>query len=113
MSKEIPTDGYAIKRSAPRFAYALDVQWQPDAPGSRPAQGRTRDISVRGFYFYSAINQPVGARLTFSVPFDLDRKEQTPPVLKGVGRVVRCEDLGSSNCQGAFGIAVKIDEVTP
>lgn len=109
-----PNGHYAQQRSAPRFAMALDIEWQPQAAQPpRPIQGRTRDISVRGFYFFSPMQQPLGTRLQFSVPFAFDHAGEMRPILKGIGSVVRCEELDASQKQAPFGIAVKIDEVIP
>jgi len=107
-------NGYAIQRAAPRFAISLPIEWSPQQGAvARRLQGRTRDISVRGVYFFGALQQPIGLRLSFTVPYQYSDAGHVRPFLKGVGSVVRCEELGSSHREGAFGIAVKIDEIIP
>lgn len=73
MAHELTIDsGFAQQRSAPRFAMPSDIEWYPQTTQPpRPFQGRIRDISVRGFYFFSPLQQPLGTRLHFSVTFEM------------------------------------------
>lgn len=106
---------YPQMRAAPRFLATVDVRVQPqDQPNAGWVQGRVRDISVRGFYFFSPVRGEIGSRLRFSVPWNMIRiAKNSSPFLAGVGSIVRCEELSSPGHPESFGIAVKIDEATP
>jgi hypothetical protein len=100
------------RREAPRVQVSLDVKLQlTNQPESPWNTGRIRDISVRGFYFFSPIRHEVGSLLRFSVPWQILRQTKEPkPMLAGIGSIVRCEELGDGEAPEAFGIAVKIVE---
>lgn len=102
------------RREAPRFRTSVDVRVQPhDQPNADWVQGRVRDISVRGFYFFSPVRHEIGSRLRFSVPWNIIRSTRKPSAfLAGLGSIVRCEELSSPGQPQSFGIAVRIDEAT-
>lgn len=107
---------YPQRREAPRFAASVEVRVQPqDQPDADWIQGRIRDISARGFYFFSPVRREVGSRLRFYVPWNIIRSAKDPSAfLAGSASIVRCEELLLSPGHfSSFGIAVKIDEVTP
>ena len=100
-----------VMRQAPRFTLPLDVKCRPVTDLSSQAfLGNVRNISVRGLYFLSAADQPIGARLNFIVT---QQTGQGRFLLKGTCTVVRCDDLSASHQEAGFGIAAKIEEVTP
>lgn len=102
----------ADRREAPRVKVSLDVKLQlTNQPESPWNTGRIRDISVRGFYFFSPVRHEVGSLLRFSVPWQILRQTKQPkPMLAGIGSIVRCEKLAGGGAPEAFGIAVKIIE---
>jgi PilZ domain len=106
---------YPQRREAPRFLSSADVRVQPlDQPNADWVQGRVRDISVRGFYFFSPRRHEIGSRLRFSVPWSIVRSTKNPSAfLAGFASIVRCEELSSSGQPETYGIAVRIDEATP
>jgi hypothetical protein len=98
------------QRRAPRFAMPLSVELQrQDEPASEWTASRIRDISVRGFYFFSPIRQLVGTKFKFSVPFQPESVSDKR-LLRGVASVVRCEKLETSAASPSFGVAVEIEE---
>ena len=88
----------------------LDVELQER--GQAATRARIRDISVRGFYFFSPVRYPVGATLTFSVPHNSKGVTKQGTLIRGLASIVRCEELRRSS-ETEFGIAAKIDEITP
>jgi hypothetical protein len=114
MPSDRKIDFISNRRRAPRFAMPLNVDLQPQGePNSEWAHGRIRDISIRGFYFFSAIRHSVGSRFRFLVPFQSGVVAPDKKLIAGVAKVVRCESLDASTSATPFGVALEIEEIAP
>jgi len=71
----------------------------------------TRDVSLRGVYFFSEAERPVGTKLNFSVLFLREMTGDNVDLISGVARVVSC-DLLEADGGRRFGVALAIEETT-
>jgi hypothetical protein len=81
-------------------------------PGSDWSHVRVRDISTRGFYFFSPARREIGPCLRFVVSFEPGIVDTEGPLIGGEAKIVRCDDLRPSGTFEAFGIAARITEKT-
>jgi hypothetical protein len=99
-------------RKAPRFLAPkhLGILLQ-DPAGGPPQVTRMRDISLRGFYFFSNVRHGIGSTVRFSIPFEFTATKSKTDLLAGVAKIVRCDELDPSTGE-AFGVAARIEETT-
>lgn len=72
---------------------------------------KTRDVSMCGIYFISDDEPDIGSRFNFSVMFIRKASGEQRDLMSGVARIVRCEQLPSSNAE-RFGVGVAIEKTT-
>jgi hypothetical protein len=116
MEKGSKRSGRSDKRKTPRFPSPkhLELLLQ-DQTGGPPRIMRMRDVSLRGFYFFSQVRHGVGSMVRFSIPFEFPATKTKTDLLAGVAKVVRCDELDPKldPVSGErFGVAAKIEETT-
>lgn len=101
------------RRSANRYAVAMRVEIWPECEkrGSGTEFARTRDISMHGVFFISAIEHAIGKKVNFSVLFLHQPSGSEADLITGLGRIVRCEPLVAVQ-ELHFGIAIEIEKTT-
>ena len=104
------------KRKAPRFRSPkhLELLLQ-DQAGGAPRSLRMRDVSLRGFYFFSQVRHGIGSMVRFTIPFEFPATKTKTDLLSGVAKIVRCDELDPNLdpvSSDRFGVAAKIEETT-
>jgi len=105
--------GVNERRAARRFRVAMRMEIWPEEQ-ARQADAvfvSTRDVSLRGIYFFGEEVGAVGAKLNFIVLDMRDLGAKPVDLARGIGRVVRSEPLPSAEGQG-FGVALAIEKTT-
>ncbi len=99
------------RRGARRFRVSLRVKLCfPGEEGTSTPKLEIRDVSQRGFYFFSEVKRELASRFHFSILLRKPSGEEAD-LLKGTGQIVRCEDISPSRAHH-FGIAAKIEDTT-
>lgn len=98
------------RRSANRYAVSMRMEIWPESEqrGSSAKAARTRDISMRGIYFFCDAEHCVGTRVNFAVVFRHQLTRIEEDLISGLGRIVRCEG-GLAAGEAQFGVAIKIE----
>lgn len=101
------------RRKARRYAISMRMELWTESEKRRatPVFVRTRDVSLRGIYYFSSIEREVGSLLSFSVIFLKEFSGEDSDLIAGFARVVRCE-AHPSNAKAAFGIALAIEKTS-
>jgi len=101
-----PPLGHPDRRSVPRYLLSLPVSARA-AQDAEPFAGMSRDISVRGIYFFIDQLLATGSvlDLSFTMPADITEGMEVFVVVQG--RILRVE--GESDAE-RIGVAVVIDK---
>ncbi len=102
------------RRGASRYAVSLRMEiWPEDR--ERPPEPKfvnTRDVSLRGIYYLCETERPIGSKMNFSLIFLREFCGEDADLIRGIGRVVRCDSLASRDEGPRFGVAVAIEKTT-
>jgi hypothetical protein len=99
------------RRGARRFDGPLRVDlWSQDQNRDQAPRDDVKNFSLRGFYFFSNVRRNLGSVFNFSMLFRKPSTLQEVDLVRGVAKVVRCEDLPLLD--GRYGIAAKIERTT-
>ena len=99
------------RRQSRRFPTPLRVELWSDEKSCERRRERMKDISLRGFYFFSEISRAPGALLNFSVRFVRRSTGQEVDLLRGIARVIRCDEHPQGEAE-PYGMAARIEETT-
>lgn len=100
----------AERRTAVRYEVSLAVELWPAArlTPMGPFCSTTRDMSIRGFYFFSDRIFEAGTRVKFRVVGPSEIAGGGPELVRGIGKCVRIEQMPGANC---YGVGVLIEKV--
>ena len=98
------------RRAATRYRVGLRIEIWPESHrrSANPAFVRTRDMSTQGIYFLSETEREVDLRFNFAVIFLRELTGEAAELIKGVGRVIRCERL-ETEPYPSYGVALAIE----
>lgn len=88
-----------LRRAARRYKLELQVEirLESDPKELGPILGRTRDVSIRGFYFRIGRGVGVGMKIGFSIMPPWEGTQTTHAFINGWARVVRVEEILESS----------------
>ena len=92
------------RRSSRRFTMTLPLTVRSSEPGGREQQGRTRDVSFRGLYFFSEAEFEPGSPLEFVLTLPREITLAGDVNIRCFAQVVRTE---ADN--GQVGVAARIN----
>jgi hypothetical protein len=83
------------QRSKPRFRVEVPaLYWAAGDDCLRALRTRTKDISRTGLYFYGEFDKPLGSTFEFEVQLPAPFGKGAGGLLRGQGKLVRCDALG-------------------
>jgi hypothetical protein len=95
----------AERREARRFTMTLPLTVRCSGPsGIEERQGRTRDVSFRGLYFWTDADFPAGSEIEFTLILPKEVTRATDVNIHCKGRILRVEPR-----DGDRGVAARIE----
>jgi hypothetical protein len=105
--------GSRERRRGIRYAVAMRMEIWPESQErlAEPNFVSTRDVSLRGVYFFTDEERIIGSKLNFSILFLREFIGEEADLINGVARIVRCDLLRDREAP-RFGIAMTIEKTT-
>lgn len=93
------------RREARRFTMTLPLTVRCNGPsGIEERQGKTRDVSFRGLYFWTDADFPAGSEIEFTLILPREVTRAADVNIRCTGRILRVEPR-----DGEHGIAARIE----
>jgi hypothetical protein len=93
------------RRGSRRYTMELPLSVKSSGPGGTiERQGKTRDVSFRGLYFWTDADFPAGAQIEFTLTLPKEVTLAADVNIKCTGRIIRVEPNDSNR-----GIAAQIE----
>ncbi|HTZ74110.1 MAG TPA: hypothetical protein VMB47_09330 [Candidatus Aquilonibacter sp.] len=110
---QMPSITFLDRRCATRYEVSMRMEIWPayEYRRAQPKFVKTRDVSLRGVYFFSEEERPTGTRVNFSVVFVHGITRRYADLISGQGRIVRCDPLPDRDSE-PFGVAMAIDKTS-